>query len=112
MRDTKTDKKNIALAKQVLQLRHNIDLDRIIGLNLKALKKSDINNSLLGHIQNLAHGSIAVSICKIYEDHNRNELDSIHSIIESLPELKLTDEQKEELTEFGMRYGNSSKLTD
>ncbi|GJQ58444.1 MAG: hypothetical protein SCALA701_12450 [Candidatus Scalindua sp.] len=112
MRNTKTDNKNIALAKRIQQLRNDIDLHRLIGLNLKALKKSDISNSLLGHIQNLALGSIAVCICKIYEDPKRNELDSIPSIIESLRALKLTVGQHKKLTEFGMRYGNSSKLTD
>jgi hypothetical protein len=112
MKDTKADNKNIALAKRVQQLRNDIDLDRLIGLNLKVLKKNNISSSLLGHIQNLAHGSIAICICKIYEDTKRNELDSIPAIIESLPRLTLTGEQYEKLTEFGMRYGNSSKLTD
>ena len=112
MRDTKTDYKNIALAKLVQQLRHDIDLHRLIGLNLKALEKSEISNFLLGHIQNLAHGSIAICICKIYEDSRRNELDSIPAIIESLPTLELTAEQKQKITEFGMLYGNASKLTD
>jgi len=112
MRNSKTDNKNIALAKRVLQLRNDIDLDRLIGLNLKALKKSDISNSLLGYIQNSAHGSIAICICKIYEDPKRNELDSIPAIIESLPTSKLTSEQQTKLTEFGVRYGNSSILTD
>lgn len=112
MRNNKTDNKNIALAKRVLQLRNDIDLHRLIGLNFEALKKSNINNSLLGHIQNLAHGSIAVCVCRIFEDSKRNELDSIPAVIESLPALKLTREQQNKLTEFGTRYGNSSKLTD
>lgn len=112
MRGTKTDTKNIALARRVRQLRNDIDLHRLIGLNSKALKKSAISNSLLGHIQNLAHGSIAVCVCKIYEDPKRNELDSIPAIIESLPALGLTAEQQKKLSEFGTRYGNPSKLTD
>jgi hypothetical protein len=112
MRNTKADNKNIALAKRVLQLRNDIDLHRLIGLNLKALKKSDISNSLLGHIQNLAHGSIAICICKIYEDPKRNDLDSIPAIIDSLPTLKLTVEKQRKLIEFGTRYGNSSQLVE
>ena len=112
MRNTKTDNKNAALSNRILQLRNDIDLHRLIGLNLKALKKSNISNPLFGHMQSLAHGSIAVCVCKIYEDSKRNELDSIPCIIESLQELKFTAKQCKKLTEFGVRYGNSSKFTD
>ncbi len=112
MRNTKTDNKNIALAKRVQQLRNDIDLHRLIGLNVNMLKKSGISNSLLGHIQNLALGSVAICICKIYEDSKRNDLDSIPDIIDSLPKLKLTVEQQRKLIGFGTRYGNSSKLTE
>jgi hypothetical protein len=112
MKNTKTDNKNISLAKLLKQLRNDIDLHRLIGINSKALKKSTISNALLGHIQKLAHASIAICICKIYEDPRRNELDSIPAIIESLPTIELTDENQQMIKEFGMRYGNSSRLTD
>jgi len=113
MRDTKTDSKSIALAKTLLlQLRGDIDLHRLIGLNIKGLRRSNISSALLRHIQKLAHGSIALCICKMFEDSKRNELDSIPAIIESLPSLRLSPEQIHKIEEFGLRYGNSSDLSD
>ena len=112
MRDTKTDFKNIALAKLLLQLRGDIDLHRLIGLNLKSLRRSKISNALLGHLQNLAHGSIAICICKMLEESKRNELDSIPAIIESLPPLTISAEKAKKIEEFGSRYGNSCSLIE
>lgn len=112
MRDTKTDFKNIAIAKLLLQLRGDIDLHRLIGLNIKSLRRSNINNALLGHLQGLAHGSIAICICKMFEESKRNELDSIPAIIDSLPPHTISSENAKKIEEFGSRYGNSCNLID
>ena len=112
MRDTKTDFKNIALAKLLQQLRGDIDLHRLIGLNLKTLRRSNVSNALLGHLQKLAHGSIAICICKMFEESKRNELDSIPAIIDSLPSQTLCTDRVKKIEEFGSRYGNSCHLID
>ena len=112
MRKTKTDDKNIELLKLVAQLRDHIDLHRIIGLNVDALRDSDIGGALLGYLQKSAHESLAIYICKIFESSPRNELNSIPGIIESLPSTRLSDEQKREFLAFGKKYGNHSDPTE
>jgi hypothetical protein len=82
MRKTKTDAKNFELIELVAQLRDHIDLHRIIGLNVDALRDSDIDAALLGYLQKSAHESLAIYICKIFESSTRNELNSIPGIIE------------------------------
>ena len=63
MHGSKTDKKNIQLLKLLAQLRDHIDLHRIIGLNVEALREDRINNALLGYLQKSAHESLAIYIC-------------------------------------------------
>lgn len=92
MRKTKTDAKNFELIELVAQLRDHIDLHRIIGLNVDALRDSDIDAALLGYLQKSAYESLAIYICKIFESSTRNELNSIPGIIESLPVTRLSDE--------------------
>lgn len=108
MRNTKTDDKNIELLKLIAQLRDHIDLHRIIGLNVAALRASDISDAFVGYLQKSAHESLALYICKIFESPTRNELNSIPGIIESLPSTRLPDEQRREFAIFGKRYGNHS----
>ena len=47
MLGSKTDKKNIELSKLLYQLREDIDIERIIGLNVVALRNSEISNALV-----------------------------------------------------------------
>ena len=65
MHKTKTDGKNSALLVLVAQLRDHIDVHRIIGLNVDALRNSDISDAFLGYLQKSAHESLAIYICKI-----------------------------------------------
>jgi len=108
MRKTKTDDKNIELLKLIAQLRDHIDLHRIIGLNVAALRDTDISGALLGYLQKSAHESLAIYTCKIFESSTRNELNSVPGIIESLPLTRLSDEQKQQFAAFGKKYGNHS----
>lgn len=108
MRNTKTDDKNIQLLKLIAQLRDHIDLHRIIGLNATELRDRDISGAFLGYLQKSAQESLAIYICKIFESSNRNELNSIPGIIESLPLIRLSDVQKREFAAFGKRYENHS----
>lgn len=107
MHKAKTDGKNIELLKLVAQLRNHIDLHRIIGLNVGALR-DPIGSALLGYLQKSALESVAMYICKIFESSPRNELNSIPGIIESLPSKRLSSDQQREFTVFGKRYGNHS----
>src|SRR6266478_2650256 len=100
MLNTKTDNKNIELLKLIAQLRDHLDLHRIIGLNVDALRESEIGDAFLGYLQKSAHESLALYICKIFESSTRNDLNSIPGIIESLPFLNLSDVQKREFAAF------------
>ena len=54
MLGSKTDKKNIELSRLLYQLREDIDIHRIIGLNVVTLRESEISNALLGYLQKTA----------------------------------------------------------
>lgn len=103
---TKTDIKNIELIKLIAQLRDHIDIHRIIGLNLDSLSRSDISNAFLGYLQKTAQESLTIYFCKIFESSTRHELNSISGIIESLPLIALSADQRSALIAFGKKYGN------
>jgi AbiU2 len=109
MLNSKTDIKNIELVKLIAQLRDHIDIYRIIGLNNAALRETDISGAFLGYFQKTAQESLAIYICKVFESSTRNELNSIPGIIESLPFIRLSTEQKREFATFGKIYGNVSE---
>jgi hypothetical protein len=112
MHKTKTDGKNSALLGLIAQLRDHIDLHRIIVLNVAALRDSDISSAFLGYLAKSAQESLAIYICKIFESSTRNELNSIPGIIESLPLIRLSDNQKRQFASFAKRYGNHSDPTE
>src|SRR5712691_2718435 len=108
----KTDDKNIRLLKLVAQLRDDIDVHRIIGLNARALRGAAISGPLVGYLQKSAHESLAMYICKIFEVSPRNDLNSISGIIESLPATRLSEPQKRDFAAFGVKYGNHVAPTE
>lgn len=108
----KADAKNFKLVELVTQLRDHIDIHRIIGLNVPALRNSDIDGALLGYLQKSAHEALAMYICKIFESSSRNELNSIPGVIESLPAIQLSDAQKRKFAAFGAKYGNHVPPTE
>jgi hypothetical protein len=112
MLDSKTDEKNIHLLKLLAQLRDHIDIHRIIGLNVGALREGQIGGALLGYLQKSAHESLAIYICKIFEASTRNDLNSIPGIIESIPAAPISDIQRRELTAFGKKYGRRAAPAD
>jgi len=107
MPNTKADSKNFKLVELIAQLRDHIDVHRIIGLNITALRESKISEALFGYLQKSAQESLAIYICKIFESSTRNELNSIPGIIESLPLMNLSDSPKREFATFGQKYGKS-----
>ncbi len=112
MRNPRVDDKNIHLVELLAQLRDHIDLHRIIGLNLAALRNTEISGALLGYLQKSAHESLAIYFCKIFESSDRNDLNSIPGIIGSLPTTLLSEMQQREFAAFGKRYGNHGAPTD
>ena len=107
-----SDRKNVELLKLIAQLRDHIDIYRIIGLNIADLRETDISGAFLGYFQKTAQESLAIYICKVFESSTRNELNSIPGIIESLPLIHLSIEQKREFAIFGKSYGNVSEPTE
>jgi hypothetical protein len=112
MRIPKTDAKNIELLNSIAQLRDHVDIHRIIGLNLGALRESEMSAALLGYLQKSAHEALALYICKIFESSTRNELNSIPGIVDSLPVTPLSDVQKRDFAAFGRKYGNHVPPTE
>jgi len=108
MHGKKTDLKNIALVKQLVFLRAHIDVHRIIGLNVDAIRKAHVSNAFVGYLQGSAHDALALCICKIYEASGRNDLNSIPGIIDSLPTKKPSKKQGVALREFGAKYSNAA----
>lgn len=112
MTNSKTDSKNVELAKMLVQLRDHIDLQRIIGLNKNKLPCSKISGALLGYLQQSAQEALAIYICKIYEASTGKDQNSIPGIIDSLPTKPLSGAQKQEFEAFGKKYGNHVVPTD
>jgi len=112
MRNPKTDEKNIQLLKLLAQLRDHIDVHRIIGLNVPALREGRISGALLGYLMKSAHESLAIYICKIFESSTRNDLNSIPGIIESMPTALVHEIQGRECAAFGKKYGYDAVPAD
>jgi AbiU2 len=108
MLGSKTDKKNIELSKLLYQLREDIDVERIIGLNVIALRESEISNALVGYLQKTAQESLALYFCKIFELPDGHSLNSIPGIISSIPETPLSGDHATAFLGFGRKYGNKA----
>lgn len=87
---SKTDKKNIELSTLLYQLRAALEVELIIGLNIVALRNSEIGNALGGYLQKTAQESLALYFCKIFELPDGHSLNSIPGIIGPLPEDQIT----------------------
>ena len=112
MTNPKIDSKNIELLKLIAQLRDHIGVHRIIGLNVTSMRASTISAALLGHLQKSAQEALTIYICKIFESSNRNDLNSIPGIIESLSPIRLSDNQKREFATFGQKHDNHTGPTE
>ena len=106
---SKTDKKNIELSKLLYHLRDDIDIERTIGLNVVALRESQISYALVWYLRKTAQESLALYFCKIFELPDGHSLNSIPGIIGSLPETPLSGDQVTAFVDFGRKYGNTAK---
>jgi hypothetical protein len=112
MYGSKTDEKHMQLLKLLAQLRDHIDMHRLIGLNVEALREGPISGALLVYLQKSAHEALAIYICKIFEASTRNDLNSIPGIIASIPAAPVSDRQRRELAAFGKQYGHEDAPVD
>ncbi len=107
------DHKNIGLAKILFSLRHDLDIHCLIGVNASQINKNSPGRFFFGHVAMRALESIILSICKIYEDEKRYELNSIQGVLNSLaanaPHLR-ADEK--EVHGFIIQYGGPSEISD
>lgn len=78
------DRKNIDLSKLVFALRQELDVYCLISVNADSINQRGVGTKFFGYLQNLAISSITLSICKIYEDEKRYELNSISGVINHL----------------------------
>ena len=62
--------------------------------------------------QKLAHVSITITICKIYEFHPRNKIYSIPSIISVLPDGMKAQIDLSRINEFALIYGGDCSSRD
>jgi hypothetical protein len=108
----KSERKRTDFAKLVYRLRQDIDLYRVIGLNVSQLYEHGQSRAFWGYLQILAHQSIAATTCKIFEREDRYERNSIPAIISGLPDGAWTQEQIESVVRVAAKYGVSAKFSD
>ena len=111
MSSSKISSKNVQLAQMLSNLRQNIDLHRVIGLNVDQLKKYGVTHSFWGLIQQSAQDEIILLLCKIYEREDQYERNSIPGVINAFQQSEGSDEQRVAVARFGEKYGNTSSCT-
>lgn len=103
---SKADQKNYNVAGLLKNLRQYLDIYRMIGLNIPALKEHGGNDNFWALIQLALHDDIVLSICKIYEDEDRWQRNSIPGVIRSIPDEVFSEGQRAAVARFGRQYGN------
>lgn len=102
----KLDDKNIELCKVLYDLKESLDLDKIIGLNASTLDLSGAAKHFFAYSQYLAQRYCAISICKIFEEPKKYELNSIPGILDFIEKENIPFDSKEKtLEEFITKYG-------
>jgi hypothetical protein len=102
--NTPIDQKNIGLAKLLYELRQNLDIYCLLSVNAG---KIDIGKAFFGHLQQLVIKYISMDICKIFEDENNYELNSIPGIIRHLSKSPTVFEDSK-IRNFVQKYGGPS----
>ena len=62
----------VTLLKEISNLRHDLDIYQIIGVNRDAIESSDLSNSFFAHVQFLAHHSGLVAAASITSQASRS----------------------------------------
>jgi hypothetical protein len=104
---TPLDQKHIGLSKILYALRQDLDVYCLIAANVIEINEIAAGGKFFGHIRRLAIQAISLNICKIYEQEQRYELNSIQGVINNLrtfEEQKPTVFNSPNLTVFVTRY--------
>lgn len=104
---TPIDHKNIGLAKLLYGLRQDLDTYCLISVNATEIKECGAG-VFFGHIQMRNIESIALSICKIFEDEKGYELNSISGVARYLITQPPTCLDNSRVNEFVLRYDCAS----
>jgi hypothetical protein len=114
--NTPIDQKNIGLAKILYELRQDLDIYFLISFNLGNINEKGIGKRFFGRIRQLAHISITLNICKIFEEEKEKgekyELNSIQGVFQHLipePPTQLGDAK---LRDFIRKYQGPSDQGD
>jgi predicted DNA-binding mobile mystery protein A len=99
------DATNIGLAKQLYWLRQNLSLYELISVNAGKIKEVGASDALFGLMQNLSLEAIVVTLCKIYEQEQSKDLNSIDGVINALAESGYNDAQRRAAERFSARHG-------
>ena len=104
------DHKNIELAIILFSLRHDLDIHCLIALNASKIDESGQGRFFFGHIQMRIIASIALEICKIYEDEKKKyELNSIGGVINSLINKKAEAMDQSKIKQFVQKYNGPTE---
>ena len=112
LQNTDLDKRNTQLGYMLKRLRQNIDIDRIIGLNVCTLEESSIGNPFIGYLQEQARCFIALDISKIYEKQKHHPLNSINGVISAIPNHVKTDDKIKPINEFFKNHELQTSKSD
>ena len=112
LQDTDLDKRNTQLGYMLKRLHQNIDIDRIIGLNVCSLEESSIGNPFIGYLQEQAICFIALDISKIYEKQKHHPLNSINGVISAIPDNVKTEDKISPINEFFKDHGIQTSKSD
>ncbi len=91
----------------IYNLRQDIDIHRMIGLNVDGLLEAGASKAFFGHLQNLTMRSISLGISKIFEPQRgkRFELYSVPAILDVLPDGIPEYHSFERFERFALNYG-------
>lgn len=103
------DRKNIGLAITLFNLRNDLDVYSLISLNASQIEASGKGRFFFGHVQKRMVESIALGICKVYEDEKGYELNSISGIIKNLIKTGKAPLDHSKIKEFVQKYGSPTK---
>ncbi len=110
--ETKMDHKNIGLLKTLYHLRQDLDVYCLVSVNAKKINQKNVWKSFFGHIQQLSMASIVLSICKIFENEKRNELNSISGVLRHVVNEVSLALDHTKLSKFIKKYNGPSDDKD
>lgn len=108
----KIDNKNIGLVKNLWQLRQALDVYCLISANAVAINQKGGEKTFFGFVQSLCLRSIALDICKIFEDEKKGkrgkvkyELNSIDGVLRAIEDENLSVLDSSRVCGFLEKYG-------